>query len=642
MSRPISTFLSKIAARLRRGGARAVAKSVDGPAAGVSVVADATTLARKIDEEKAFLLGLIQGIETEFLATGGGLDRAARQLGEIQKECGKLTSLTTGEAPDACVQFAFHLLKKAEDLVRASYEQYDHVFATFRELQRRLSELATQRDELMRALLPLTFIIMSIRIEASRHPSEVRQSFFTLAETVNRTVSEVRETMDRQFRDLTASEEVARGLMEQVAASIERHRAAVGSALQRSRSQLRVLGEALRESGAGAANLARLHLTVGRHIGSIVMAQQCQDIARQRIEHVGEALDEMRAHLAERPAGADAKANGARQFIWRAAQIQLHQVQDVFGKLKEAAEGLTHGMHSLRAETAAAAEIAVKIGETALDTSAADQCQAGVGEILSIVAQAVGKTADIIAVFEPLQASFVDCTGQATALASDVRYAGLNAQIFAVHAPDGAALEVLAGRVLTISDEVIGHVGELGCSLRQTTEMIKGLRHRLEDFKILAEAEEHILVRESGVSKTKLSELKHDIPEMIRTVTERQATFSQSVEEVLGAVKFPLLIARAEIRSVDFFRGLVAWGVGGARSSGDSNASEKLDQLRARYTMESERRLHAAVLEVDVVDRRASSSAKPAGVFSAAEDAAKRVGMKNKPGDDLGDNVDLF
>jgi hypothetical protein len=42
---------------------------------------------------------------------------------------------------DAAVQFAFQLLKKAEDLVLASYDQYDHVFATFGELQQRLAEL---------------------------------------------------------------------------------------------------------------------------------------------------------------------------------------------------------------------------------------------------------------------------------------------------------------------------------------------------------------------------------------------------------------------------------------------------------------------------------------------------------------------
>jgi hypothetical protein len=43
-----------------------------------------------------------------------------------------------------------------------------------------------------------------------------------------------------------------------------------------------------------------------------------------------------------------------------------------------------------------------------------------------------------------LQARFINCTNKAVELARDVRHAGLNAQVFAIHAPDGATLEVLA------------------------------------------------------------------------------------------------------------------------------------------------------------------------------------------------------
>src|ERR1017187_9461210 len=99
----------------------------------------------RLKDEKDSLLSLVHGTEAEFLATGGGLMRLSRQLGEIQKECQSLTDLTLGQTQDAAVQFAFQLLKKAEDLVLASYEQYDHVFATFSELQHRLAQVSKQR-----------------------------------------------------------------------------------------------------------------------------------------------------------------------------------------------------------------------------------------------------------------------------------------------------------------------------------------------------------------------------------------------------------------------------------------------------------------------------------------------------------------
>jgi len=552
----------------------------------------------RLEEEKRFLLSLVRGIETEFLASGDGLMRLAQQLNGIQKECQSLTDLTLGQTQDAAVQFAFQLLKKSEDLVLASYEQYDHVFATFNELQQRLAQLSKQHDELMRVLLPLNFITMSFRIEASRHPMEVQQAFFTLADNVNRTVNEVRSTLERQFDELAASERIARSLMEQISASIQQHRKEVTATLESSRNHLRALSEALTSSGAGVTDLSQLNQTVTRHIGGIVMAQQCQDITRQRIEHVGEAMDEMRIHLGDARPATFASNSENHQFIFRAAQIQLHQVQNVFDQLNRAADSLKSGIQSLRTEAGAAAEAAVKVGGTTLDAKVASQCQAGIGQILGIVKQAVQKIADIIAAFEPLQASFVDCTSKATALARDVRHAGLNAQVFAIHAPDGATLEVLAGRMRVISEEAIQQVGQMGAALSHTTEMVNNLRQRLEDFKLLGEAEQEILTDESALSQKKLSDLEVAIPVLIRRVTQQQGTFAQSVEEVLANVQFPVTVAEASSRSIGFFRNLVAWGSeGGSGLVVESPASQKIDLLQSKYTMESERLAHAAALE---------------------------------------------
>ena len=633
----------------------------------------------RLEEEKQSLLSLVRGIETEFLATGDGLMHLAQQLNEIQAECQSLTDLTLGQSQDAAVQFAFQLLKKAEDLVLASYEQYDHVFATFNELQQRLAQLSHQRDDLMRVLLPLNFITTLFRIEASRHPMEVQKAFFTLADNMNRTVNEVRGTMERQFDDLAGSERIARSLMEQVSASIARHRREVTSTLEASRSQLRALSDALTSSGAGATDLSHRNQAVAHHIGDIVMAQQCQDITRQRIEHVGEAMDEMSAHVGEGPPATTAGDSDMRQFVFRAGQIQLHQVQNVFEQLNHAATSLKSGIQSLRAEAGASAELAVKVGGTTLDANVASQCQAGIGEILGIVRQAVQKIADILIAFEPLQASFVDCTSKATALASDVRYAGLNAQVFAIHAAGGDTLEVLAGRVRVISEEVIEQVAQMGAALVHTSGMVDNLQQRLEDFKILSQAEQEVLTGESALSQKKLSDLEDAIPLQIRRVTQQQGTFAQSVEEVLANVRFPVTVAEASSRSIGFFQGLVAWGgEGGSGFAVESAASRKIDQLKSKYTMESERHAHAAALQPVPASADATASQPAIELFGELETPtvadsyskiapqgerpeahtrpAELVVMENSPpaqalqvaddkraaSGDLGDNVELF
>jgi hypothetical protein len=309
-------------------------------------------------------------------------------------------------------------------------------------------------------------------------------------------------------------------------------------------------------------------------------------------------MDEMRAHLADAPTATTAGDSDYRQFVFQAGQIQLNQVQSVFNQLNHAADDIKSGIQNLRTEAGASAELAVKVGGTTLNADVASQCQSGIGEILGIVGQAIQKITDILAAFQPLQASFVDCTGKAATLAGDVRRAGLNAQIFAIHAPDGATLEVLAGRVHIVSEEVIEHVARLGTALNHTSEMLNNLRQRLEDFQILCRAEQVVLADESVLSQKKLADLEKAIPVHIQCVTQRQGTFAEAVEQVLAKIQFPEAVAQASPRSIGFFQDLVAWGSkGGSAIAVESAASRKIDLLKSKYTMESEMRAHAAALQ---------------------------------------------
>lgn len=616
--------------------------------------------AQRLDEEKHSLVAMVASTESEFLATGEGLKLLAQQLGEIQGACKGLTDLTLGQTPDSAVQFAFQLLKKAEDLVLASDEQYDYVFAAFGELQRRLAQLAKQHTELIQVLEPLNVITISFRIEASRHSVEVQQAFFTLGDEVNRSVREVRATMEIQFHQLATSERIARGLMEQVAASIQLHRGEVSATLRTNRDQLRALGEALNGSWATAANLSRQNGAVTRHIGAIVMAQQCQDITRQRIDHVGEAMEEMGINL-RRPHAMSPTANlDPRTFVFRAAQIQLYQVQSVFDDLLRAACNLKSGMQALRAEAVGAADAAVTMGRSALDAEIANECQAGIGQILAIVKQAVDRTGEVMGAFAPLQARSRECMSKATALAGEVRLAGINARIFAIQAPAGATLEVLADNVRAISEEVIEKVGRMGRALNHTTEIVSSLRGRLEDFQSIGETEHEVLANEAAISRLKLSELESEIPLLVGRVTAQQGAFAARVEAVLSQVRFPLTVAAASSRSIGFFKELVTWsGAAAQESEGETVDTKKIDLLKASYTMDSERRAHVAALQ-PVGPSIAEAAFSPA--VAMFEEWAKRFpapsGSDNEPASapiavvpvlepiaastELGDNVELF
>jgi hypothetical protein len=375
----------------------------------------------------------------------------------------------------------------------------------------------------------------------------------------------------------------------------------------------------------------------------------------------------MSAHLSNARPGPVADHHA---FVGQAAQIQLQQAGSVFAQLDQAAATLKAGIQGLRTDAGAAAEAAIQVAGRALEAGFSRECQAGISQILATVNQAVRKVADILAAFAPLQASFVNCTSQATALAGDVRRAALNAQIFAIHAPDGATLEVLAGRVRTISDETLLHVDQLGTALHQTDEMVNNLRERLADFQQLGLAEHEILADESRLSLQKLADLEAAIPELIARITRQQEKFGLSAGQVLAAIQFPVTVAAASLRSATFFCELVAWsGAQGAGRGDASVASRQLDQLKSKYTMESERRAHASAVQPIMAGgatpaapaisatghglAAATPSPHPATDRSGATgpDTPEMSGPEDAPvptpepaavGADLGDNVELF
>jgi hypothetical protein len=84
---------------------------------------------------------------------------------------------------------------------------------------------------------------------------------------------------------------------------------------------------------------------------------------------------------------------------------------------------------------------------------------------------------------------------------------------------------------------------------------------------------------------------------MIQDVSGQQNTFAGSVEAILSQIQFPATIAAARVRAEGFFHELVVWSrAGGSGAPMESGASQKLDQLKAKYTMASEREAHAAAL----------------------------------------------
>lgn len=575
----------------------------------------------RLQEEKSYLNQLMGEIEKEFLETGGGLRQLILESRVVQGQCQELIDMTMGKQQDSAVQFAYQLLKRAEDLVLASYDQYEHVFNAFRELRARLSNIARLNDELNRILFPLQFITLQFRVEASRHAEQIQGVFCGLAHELSSLIQEVRRTLDQQFEELAGSEKMSRSLMEGLARSVSIHRQEIAATLNQSRRDLLQLEATLQQSGKDLTEISRLNQMVFDEIGRVMMAQQCQDIIRQKVEHVGEAMEAMCRQMREHRDFPENERAGIFPYVAQAAQIQRKQLEDVFGELAKAGESIAAGLQQAKTSSSTATALVLKIGHEAMSTGVGQNCQQSIRGILGIIEETVHQTSEILQSINPLQTQFVNCTAKATDLAVSIQYAALNAQIFAIHVEKASSFEVLAARTQVISSETIQQVEQLSGLLTHTAEIVRNLEQRLLDFQELGQREKAILSEESALSRKKLAELEENLPLFIRSIAGRQPPLNDFVNTAIGRIQFPQAAAQAARRSLGLVDELRAWSEAAVDKSALSPAvADQINLLKNTYTMEKERMTHDEVV--------AKEPTSPVAELT--------------PKSDLGNNVELF
>ena len=649
--------------------------------------AEIRDLVTQLQTQKARLLSFTERLEDEYLKLGSALQAMDQRARGVEGEYEKIQTLTSGQGQDAPLQVSFQLLKKAEDLVFSCYDQYERVFAIFRELADKLAGAIAQQNRLQRVLALLPLIVVQLRVQTSAFDDQIRQSFFTLADEISALLEQIRNSVDEQFVALGETRTLSTTLVEDLAVDVQKHKTEIQKTLDNSRSRLRTLSQSLTHSSQAVQDMSLQSQGVSADISQIIMALQCHDITRQKIQHVAQAVDEMVAHLEEAALEPwdPGTINDLRRFVGEAALIQGRQIKTVFEENEKAAGQIVSGMRGLQTAAAKLAEGALRTGHVALESDVMRQSVESLRDMLSMVKVTTQKTGAICQSIAPLQRTFSTCTKKISALAQGVRRAALNAQIFAAPVAGGAVLEVLAEQTRSISDQTLGAVERLEAHLEEMSAAIEYLRQELGDFQELARQEEDLLAAEAIPCEAKLGALQQELPEIIRQIGPRQQELIALVEQGASQTTFPETVAAARAASLPFFEALAAWGRLTDPAHVQSAAvEERLDRLRDNYTMAHERDIHEDAVKnlanlatatlpavIVAVGDPAGAAANgppgdpqpapsdPAGADSGSPESGSELAPAIAPGpgqcdeinaatpaapktEDLGDNVELF
>ena len=352
------------------------------------------------------------------------------------------------------------------------------------------------------------------------------------------------------------------------------------------------------DSAALVQDLAKGSKHVTESMGHVIASVQFHDITRQQVEHVEELLEQAVLEMSRRSQDESECGLGAWvRDVLRLQAPQLRQAQEMFRRAVEelisnlSAIGLN--IEGLHGKITAVAYADKRGGSSILDTirrhiaEVMDAMRTTSGHI-SETSQTMSRMADTISTVSTFVRGIED-------IGAEIELIALNARVKAAHTGDqGRTLGVIAMEIQNLSvdartrtgkiAEILTHISTLADRLSElartsdVSELVGGIQGRFETVL------DHLagLDAELGENIGHLSGLGKNLVTQIRSLTssihfhDQVSTLLLDLEQEIGGLEGKFQPFTAELDT--------------------ARQPEKLREQLSRYTMDSERLVHLAVL----------------------------------------------
>ena len=577
------------------------------------------------DREEDFLqLGAtVFGINSQANSFSTTARAMASSVGEgaLQAAIGELESQT------AEARAVFDSVSSAEQLQGMS-----EVLQLIRKLEQAMARFAP----LVRTLKVLE---ITTRIESARLGSS-GAGFTTLADDVKALGNVIDEHTAKIGEHSTL-------LMNQVSTTLDRNRKQVSTQERVVRDMFSDMFEGIAEletmrtdSAALVAELAKGSRQVAESMGHVIASVQFHDITRQQVEHVEEILEQARGEILDLPEGADRLGLGA--WVRDVLRLQAPLLNQAGSTFRQAVEEFISNLDAIAESTRGlgdkitAVAYADQGGPSVLDTIRRNISQ--VMDAMRATSAHVAETSRTMSGMAETISTVSSFVHGIEDIGAEIELIALNARVKAAHTGDlGRTLGVIAMEIQNLSveartrtgevAEVLNRISELAGRLSElalssdVTELIGGIQGRFES--VLGRLAE--LDSELGGDIERLSGLGRDLTDRIHALTS-SIHFHEQVSGQLRELESAVL--DMETAFEPFGNELDA-----------ARQPEKLREQLSRYTMDSERLIHLAVLG----GHDADTPAEDDGVDLFGDDDGVELF-----GDDNGvelfgdDNVELF
>ncbi len=570
---------------------------------------------------------LASSTEGEFLSIGAHLHDFYARAGAISHLSSEVVDQVVGEEVHTSISGLASLIDRMREYLDEAERDAVKDCDALGNVLHLLDEVSEPLGGFKKINKVLRMLGISTKIESARLGTSAA-GFDTLAEDVANLSVQV---LDKSETILTQKEHLSSTIRETLV-KVEKieaeQRTHVLEILRKTSESLVSLREINNRCTDLASVVAAVSAEVSCSISEVVTSMQFHDIVRQQIEHVQTALDELRVRII-----ADLEVNpairGGQDLVVETGDIcelQSAQLRQASDDIQVAVSSIIENLSSIAtkeshtsAKTRDMAGVADQAGSSFFSdmehglervaVSLADNAEANrnISQAMTTVAGTVGE--------------IVAYVGDIENIGEEIELIAMNAQIKAARTgEEGAALGVLAEAIQRLSVEAQQQTGTVSATLRSVTDTTEQLFRGGDDDSKSLEHDVEVMVSELHILLETLRHLNETLISRVTALEREVSSLSADIESTISSITVHEKMVAGLSKVICDLDLLVEETSALVPPDTLKGRTERLKELATRYTMHSERKVHASIAMVG--------------------DAGFAV--EHAGGDEMDDNIELF
>lgn len=571
------------------------------------------------------LHGISGSSESEFLAIGSQLHDFYSRATAILEMSNEALRLVAGDDVLHAFKGLQEIMRMMNDYVGRAEEEAGGGVSNFSSILSQLDTVSQPLAGFKKINKSLSMLGISTKIESARL-GQSAAGFDTLANDVSKLSVQVIEKSDTIMGQKEQLAELIRQTLSQLVSSAGVQTQTTRTILDKTSDSLEILNDVNARCSSAASVISGVSADVARNIGEVVTSLQFHDISRQQIEHVEETLHELISRLQ----GGDLNPRDLIQDVGDLCELQAAQLQHARDEITGAVQSIISNLRAISCqeshlsdETRGIAGVADKASGSFFTDMEGD---------LSVVSDALGHSAEENRNISNAMNRVAGTVGNIARFVTDIETIGeeieliaLNAQIKAARTgSEGAALGVLAEAIQRLSHDTRIHTTVVSDALRSITDFIEGFCRGTDKDVADMEAEVRGMVADLKQLLQALREVSTNLVSLLERMNREVAELSSDIEAAIGGITVHEALGNELFQVIGILKEVIAGAREIVPAAAGKEQSERMGKIAERYTMHSERKIHA------------SFSGAGAGRNGLAVPAAENAE------DGLGDNVELF